>query len=476
MQSDLLASLRRLSDDELVARVKDLVAGERGGMVLVVAHLAELDTRDVHYRLGHGSLFAYCRDVLGLSEQEAYNRIAVARAARRYPVILLQMLEDGSAQPHHGSAARPSPDARQPRRPCSRRRAASPRSQVEELAAALWPRPDVPSFVRKLPAPRPVAASMRLGQLRHPRPHQRAASTRPIDGFWLRSRQRVAAVLPGAARLRLSAEARDPPRLLRRPFLALAPARRRAHSESACLTDCPDRPLPHHRCRSIARRPASTRAAEVTPLSPDRYKVQVTIGRRDAREAAAREGPAAPRGAVGRRGRHPGSRAHGAAGGPGSEESSRRRKGRARRAAPRPGSRSDTRPRSSAASGSATWGAARSWRRPADAAAERAFLEFHHLRALRARRRGHAREHPAALSEPQRVRGAVVVRGRQRKRRRRGGAGESCDVRRSAHNSFRNELPLQGASRAGAMTSPRVERDRVDRSARWRDDVLRQTA
>src|SRR4029453_2790681 len=95
MQSDLLASLRRLSDDELVTRVKDLVCGERVRMVEVVAHIAELDTRDVHFRAGHGSPFAYCPVVLGPPEQEAYNRITVARAARRYPVVL-QMLEDGS--------------------------------------------------------------------------------------------------------------------------------------------------------------------------------------------------------------------------------------------------------------------------------------------------------------------------------------------------------------------------------------------
>jgi hypothetical protein len=58
VRADLLASLRRLSDAELVAGVKDLVAREREGLVLVVAHLAELDTRDVHLRAGHGSLFA----------------------------------------------------------------------------------------------------------------------------------------------------------------------------------------------------------------------------------------------------------------------------------------------------------------------------------------------------------------------------------------------------------------------------------
>src|SRR5436309_934150 len=79
-------SLRRL--ERLVARDHDLTAQ-------IVAHLAELDTRDVFLREGYGSLFVYCRDAMGLSEWEAYNRIEVARAARRFPVIL-DMLADGS--------------------------------------------------------------------------------------------------------------------------------------------------------------------------------------------------------------------------------------------------------------------------------------------------------------------------------------------------------------------------------------------
>ena len=95
MQSDFLSSLRRLSDAELVARVQDLALRERGAMVLLVAHLAEMDTRDVHFRAGHGSLYCYCREVLNLSEQEAYNRIAVARATRRFPMIL-ELLESGA--------------------------------------------------------------------------------------------------------------------------------------------------------------------------------------------------------------------------------------------------------------------------------------------------------------------------------------------------------------------------------------------
>jgi len=151
MQSDLLASLRRLSDDELVARVKELVAAERGGVTLMVAHIAELDTRDVHLRAGHGSLYAYCRDVLALSEQEAYNRISVGRAARRFPV-LLQMLEDGSLNLPAARLLAPhlTPDNHLSVLERARGRT---KAQIEELAAALWPRPDAPSFVRKLPVP-----------------------------------------------------------------------------------------------------------------------------------------------------------------------------------------------------------------------------------------------------------------------------------------------------------------------------------
>ena len=70
-RQELLESLRRLSDDELVARVKSLAARERRAMALLVAHLAELDTRDLHLRAGYGSLFVYCREVLALSEHEA---------------------------------------------------------------------------------------------------------------------------------------------------------------------------------------------------------------------------------------------------------------------------------------------------------------------------------------------------------------------------------------------------------------------
>src|SRR5207245_1250891 len=125
--NNILASLSRLSDAQLLAQVKSLVARERDATAQV------------------------CRDALGLSEWEAYNRIEVARAARRFPVIL-DMLADGSVNlttvkllashltpaNHRGVLE----SARGRRKP-----------EVEEIVARLSPRPDVEPSVRRLPAP-----------------------------------------------------------------------------------------------------------------------------------------------------------------------------------------------------------------------------------------------------------------------------------------------------------------------------------
>jgi hypothetical protein len=50
--------------------------------------LAEVDTTRLYLGEGCSSLFAYCTQVLHLSEHAAYHRIEAARAARQYPVIL----------------------------------------------------------------------------------------------------------------------------------------------------------------------------------------------------------------------------------------------------------------------------------------------------------------------------------------------------------------------------------------------------
>ena len=85
----------RLSDHELIVELGRLATCERAAMVQLLSHLGEFDARRLYLGLGFSSLFTYCTEVLGLSEHEAYNRIEVARAARRFPAVL-DLLGEGT--------------------------------------------------------------------------------------------------------------------------------------------------------------------------------------------------------------------------------------------------------------------------------------------------------------------------------------------------------------------------------------------
>jgi len=89
------SSIGQLSDRELLAHVHGAVGRERDATVQLIALLMELDARRLYLAEGCASLFAYCTQVLHLSEHAAYHRIEAARAARRFPVIL-ERLADGA--------------------------------------------------------------------------------------------------------------------------------------------------------------------------------------------------------------------------------------------------------------------------------------------------------------------------------------------------------------------------------------------
>ncbi len=100
-------------------------------------------------------MFAYCTDVLHLSEAEAYLRIAAARASREHP-MLLTMLCDGRL--HLTGIAKLAPHLTKENRDALLERATHrSKRQIEELIAEMTPRPDVPAVVRKLPARRAPA-------------------------------------------------------------------------------------------------------------------------------------------------------------------------------------------------------------------------------------------------------------------------------------------------------------------------------
>lgn len=155
MHESILITASRLSDEELLARVKLLVGRERVVSVELIAHLAELETRDVYIGQGVKSLYLYCTEVLHLSEHAAYNRIAAARAARTFPVIL-DLLADGSVNMTTVTILAPRLTAEN-HRGLLAEAAHRTKDEVKVIQARLAPRPDVPATIRKLPAPVPVS-------------------------------------------------------------------------------------------------------------------------------------------------------------------------------------------------------------------------------------------------------------------------------------------------------------------------------
>ena len=146
-----MITFANLSDQELIAETKRLAAAERLATAALIRSLMELDARRLYLGEGCASLFTYCTEVLRLSEDAAYNRIEVARAARRFPAMLDE-LERGaltltaarrlSAHLTEANCMEVLATARGKRK-----------ADIEELIGTLHPRPDVKPMIRKLSQP-----------------------------------------------------------------------------------------------------------------------------------------------------------------------------------------------------------------------------------------------------------------------------------------------------------------------------------
>ena len=186
MQNDIFTSLAHLSDEELAAQLKSLAARDRDATARMVAHLAEMDTRDIHLRAGYPRLYDYCLKVLHLSEWEAWNRIEAGHVARRFP-ILLDMLEEGSIHITGIKLLGPHLTPENHRAVLDEARWKS-KLAVSEIVARLDPQPDVPMSIIPIPqfalVPEPstvppcdAAPSKALAS---PRLRRRRQSRRPV--------------------------------------------------------------------------------------------------------------------------------------------------------------------------------------------------------------------------------------------------------------------------------------------------------
>jgi 5-methylcytosine-specific restriction endonuclease McrA len=138
----------KMSDDDLLRRLSELLAKSRSVEAELIAHIAEVDRRRLYARTS-SSMFKYAVEILHLSEAEAYLRIEVARASRKHP-ILLEMLADGRL--HLSGIAVLSPILTEGNRETVLFRAVhKSKREIKELVAELAPKPDVPDSIRKLP-------------------------------------------------------------------------------------------------------------------------------------------------------------------------------------------------------------------------------------------------------------------------------------------------------------------------------------
>jgi hypothetical protein len=124
----------------------------------LLVHLGEIDERRLYLDRAFSSMFAFCVGELGFSEDAAYNRIHLARAARRLPVIL-EVVRSG--QVHLTGLRLLAPHLTTDNQSKVLAEAAGKsKREIEELVARLSPQPPVPTVVRKLPdRPNPPESS-----------------------------------------------------------------------------------------------------------------------------------------------------------------------------------------------------------------------------------------------------------------------------------------------------------------------------
>ena len=213
-----LLSVGALTDSELLAQVMMFAQRERHATADLIATLAELDARRLYLAAGYSSLFTYCTHVLYLSEHAAYGRIEAARAVRRFPVILGR-LANGDLTLTAVCLLAPvmTDDNHLELLEAARHKS---KRDVELLVARVRPRPAVASSVRKLPPPRP------------------SGQAGPVADRAAGAGQHIDERHPEPVEARAVA--------LMSPFVPMA---------------------------------APVRPAVVTPLAPERYKVQFTMSR-----------------------------------------------------------------------------------------------------------------------------------------------------------------------------------------------------
>jgi len=145
-------SLSHLSDQILLRDLAALITRDRRITAALLAHLAEVDSRELYRQAGYGSTYLFCVEAFGLSEEMALKRIRAARAARRFPTIF-EAVADGRLNvsaivmlASHLGEDRSERDGLELLTAAERKT----NTEIAQLLAERYPKPDVPASVRRI--------------------------------------------------------------------------------------------------------------------------------------------------------------------------------------------------------------------------------------------------------------------------------------------------------------------------------------
>jgi hypothetical protein len=240
-EQNLVSQAKRLGDEQLIERLKRLVAQDRAMTARLLVHFGEVDARGLYRDHAYHSMFEYAVHALHMSESEAGLRIRVSRLGRQFPVAL-EMLARGEL--HLTALKLLAPVLTQDNVWLLEAARFKSKQQVLELLAQQFPKPDVPSAIRRLPG---FSVS--------------AATSQPV--------------LPEISRLSVSA-----PRPQSMPVADTGESNRPALPTSAWpATPASAARAAARSASSLGLAPPRATSGEI-PLSPGRYKVQFTADQR----------------------------------------------------------------------------------------------------------------------------------------------------------------------------------------------------
>jgi hypothetical protein len=142
-------SLQRIDKHQLLRDFSQLVDKDRRDTARMLAYIAEIDRRKLYLEHACPSMFAFCTERFHMSEAVAARRIRAGRATCRFPCIL-GMVARGELHLSgiHQLAGHLTDENREE---VLRRAKHKSMRQIEGLIAGISPKPDVPSSIRALP-------------------------------------------------------------------------------------------------------------------------------------------------------------------------------------------------------------------------------------------------------------------------------------------------------------------------------------